>query len=150
MPQRFIFTLTACYTGVNQALQSCRINTAYRVDPSGVRRNSYLQVVPVNSSVKQELLCHSETGSGILLESSAQEFVQHTCMMGFPPSSRAMANRMLSWKMRSLLAFMMRSMTRSDAPSLSRWHCTSARLSSPRDPTEQAEDAKGGKKSGVG
>lgn len=45
--------------------------------------------------------------------------------MVFPPSNSAMANRMLSWKTRSLVAFMMRSMTRSDAPSRSRWHCTS-------------------------
>ncbi|TNN41331.1 hypothetical protein EYF80_048505 [Liparis tanakae] len=58
-------------------------------------------------------------------------------MTVFPPSSRAMANRMLSWKMRSLVAFMMRSMTRSDAPSLSRWHWTSAKLSSPRPPTPE-------------
>ena len=53
-------------------------------------------------------------------------------MVVLPPSSRAMANRMLSWKTRSLVAFMMRSMTRSEAPSLSRWHCTSARPISPR------------------
>lgn len=45
--------------------------------------------------------------------------------MVFPPSNNAMANRMLSWKTRSLVAFMIRSMTRSDAPSRSRWHCTS-------------------------
>lgn len=45
--------------------------------------------------------------------------------MVFPPSNSAMANRMLSWKTRSLVAFIIRSMTRSDAPSRSRWHCTS-------------------------
>ena len=50
-----------------------------------------------------------------------------TCIVVFPPSSRAMANRMLSWKTRSVLVFMMRSMTRSDAPSRSKWHWTSAR-----------------------
>lgn len=55
-----------------------------------------------------------------------------TWMVVFPPSSKAMARRMLSWKTRSLVVFMMRSMTRSDAPSLSRWHCTSARLICPR------------------
>lgn len=62
---------------------------------------------------------------------------QLTWMTGFPPSSMAMANRMLSWKILSLVAFMMRSMTRSEAPSLSRWHCTSAKLSSPRPPTPE-------------
>lgn len=58
--------------------------------------------------------------------------VKLTCMVVFPPSSRALANKMLSWNTRSLVVFMMRSMTRSDAPSLSRWHCTSIRLISPR------------------
>lgn len=53
-------------------------------------------------------------------------------MVVFPPSSSAIAKRMLSWKTRSLVVFMMRSITRSEAPSLSRWHCTSARLISPR------------------
>lgn len=54
-----------------------------------------------------------------------------TCMVVLPPSSRAMARRMLSWNTRSLDAFIMRSMTRLEAPSLSRWHWTSARLISP-------------------
>lgn len=45
-----------------------------------------------------------------------------TCMVVLPPSSRAMARRMLSWNTRSLDAFIMRSMTRLEAPSLSRWH----------------------------
>lgn len=62
---------------------------------------------------------------------------QLTWMTGFPPSSMAMASRMLSWKILSLVAFMMRSMTRSEAPSLSRWHWTSAKLSSPRPPTPE-------------
>lgn len=64
------------------------------------------------------------------------ETLEHslTWMTVFPPSRSAMANSMLSWKIRSLVAFMIRSMTRSDAPSLSRWHWTSAKLNSPRPP----------------
>lgn len=54
-----------------------------------------------------------------------------TCIVVLPPSRRAMARRMLSWNTRSLDAFIMRSMTRLEAPSLSRWHWTSARLISP-------------------
>lgn len=57
---------------------------------------------------------------------------QHpTWMVVLPPSRSAMASRMLSWNTRSLDAFIMRSMTRLEAPSLSRWHWTSARLISP-------------------
>lgn len=55
-----------------------------------------------------------------------------TWMVVLPPSRSAMARRMLSWNTRSLDAFIMRSMTRLEAPSLSRWHWTSARLISPR------------------
>lgn len=51
------------------------------------------------------------------------------CMMGLPPSSRAIPKVMASSKIEGdVTEFTTNSMTRSEAPSWSKWHCTSCKV----------------------